>query len=88
MSVVDVRVAQAAQAFEVSLALVPRVCLFRYCHPPAAESLAQPRTPNEGSVHSGGGVAEASCIDPSAHKEPGPQDDSVGMTALGRQRSW
>jgi predicted helicase len=48
------------------------------CHPEAAESLAKPRTPNEGSVHSAGSVARASCIDPSAHKERGPQDDSVG----------
>jgi hypothetical protein len=28
-------------------------------------------------VDSGGGVAGVSCIDPSAHKERGPQDDSV-----------
>ena len=28
-------------------------------------------------MDSGGGVAGVSCIDPSAHKERGPQDDSV-----------
>jgi hypothetical protein len=28
-------------------------------------------------VDSGGGDAGVSCIDPSAHKERGPQDDSV-----------
>jgi hypothetical protein len=45
------------------------------CHPEAAESLAQPRTPNEGFVHSGGSVAGA------LHRSfgrRGPQDDSVG----------
>jgi hypothetical protein len=50
------------------------------CHPEAAESLAKPRTPNEGSVHSAGDVARAEeCIDPSVHKERGPQDDSVDV---------
>ena len=34
--------------------------------PETAESLAQPRTPNEGPVHSRDSVAGASCIDPSA----------------------
>jgi hypothetical protein len=48
------------------------------CHPEAAESLAKPRTPNEGSVHSGDSAAMANCIDPSAHKGRGPQDDRVG----------
>jgi hypothetical protein len=47
------------------------------CHSEAVESLAKPRTPNEGSVHSGGDVARGNCIDPSAHKRRGPQDDSV-----------
>jgi len=62
---------------------VVRVILLFTCHPEAAESLAKPRTPNEGSMHSGGSVATAeNCIDPSAHKERGPQDDSV----LGWQR--
>ena len=53
-------------------------------HPEAAESLAQPRTPSEGSVHSHGSVAQANCIDPSAHKERGPQDDSAGRAATGK----
>jgi hypothetical protein len=60
---------------------LPRIPFVSSCHPEAAESLAQPRTPNEGSVHSGGRVAGASCIDPSAHEERGPQDDSVGGSA-------
>jgi predicted helicase len=48
------------------------------CHPGAAESLAKPRTPNEGSMYSAGSVASVEdCIDPEAHKERGPQDDSV-----------
>jgi hypothetical protein len=47
------------------------------CHSEAVESLAKPRTPNEGSVHSGGDVARANCIDPEARKRRGPQDDSV-----------
>jgi hypothetical protein len=54
-------------------------CYVSACRPETAESLAQPRTPNEGSVHSRGSVAGASCIDPSAHKEHGPQDDSAGV---------
>ena len=47
------------------------------CHPEAAESLAQPRTPNEGFVHSGGSVAGAlhRSFGPQGR---GPQDDSVG----------
>jgi hypothetical protein len=55
-----------------------RVPFVAACHPEAAESLAQPRTPHEGSVHSGGNVERANCIGPSAHKERGPQDDSTG----------
>jgi hypothetical protein len=45
--------------------------------------LAKPRTPNEGSVYSGDGVAGASCIDPSVHKERGSQDDSVDAKGEG-----
>jgi len=59
-------------------------CCVSACHPEAAESLAQPRTPSEGSVHSHGSVAQANCIDPSAHKERGPQDDSAGRAATGK----
>ncbi len=62
---------------------LPRIPFVSACHPEAAESLAKPRTPNEESVHSGGSVARASCIDPSAHKERGPQDDSVGKGGVG-----
>jgi hypothetical protein len=62
---------------------LPRIPFVSACHPEAAESLAKPRTPNEGSVHSGGSVARASYIDPSAHKERGPQDDSVGEGGVG-----
>lgn len=60
---------------------LPRVPFVSACHPEAAESLAKPRTPHEGSVHSGGSVARASCIDPSAHKGRGPQDDRAGEVA-------
>ena len=62
---------------------LPRIPFVSACHPEAAESLAKPRTPNEGSVHSGGSVVKANCIDPSAHKERGPQDDSLGGDSVG-----
>jgi hypothetical protein len=61
--------------------LTERTC---NCHPEAVESLAKPRTPNEGSLHSAGSVARAEdYIDPSAHKGRGPQDDSVGDESIG-----
>jgi hypothetical protein len=45
--------------------------------------LAKPRTSNEGSVHSadGGKARTDKSIDPEAHRERGPQDDSVGKRA-------
>ena len=46
-------------------------------HPEAADSSAKRRTPNEGSVHWAGGTGAAGeCIDASARKRRGPQDDS------------
>jgi predicted helicase len=36
---------------------LPRIPFVSACHPEAAESLAKPRTPNEGSAHSGDSVA-------------------------------
>jgi predicted helicase len=57
---------------------LPRIPFVSACHPEAAGALAKPRTPKEESLHSGDNVTGASCIDPSAHRERGPQDDSVG----------
>ena len=58
------------------------------CHPEAAESLAKPRTPNEGLVHSGGGVARASRMDLRPTKNVGLRMTALGMTALGRVLAW
>jgi hypothetical protein len=42
-----------------------------------AQSFAERRTPDEGSVHFASITATAKSIDPSAGKERGPQDDSA-----------
>jgi len=52
-------------------------CLGPHSSLPPAVSLG----PNEGTVCSGGSGAKDNCIDPSAHKERGPQDDSAGESA-------
>ncbi len=47
------------------------------CHPEAAESLAKPRTPNEGPMQLAGTTNAADeSIGPSARKKRGPQDDN------------
>ncbi len=55
-------------------------CCVSACHPEAAESLPQPRTPNEGSVHSCSSVAGGRL-----HRSFGPTKNlGLRMTALAR----